>query len=340
MSINAQYASTPKVSSALVSIGDAARITPGVVSTVFTAGASGSRIDNIDFQAIGSTVASAIRLWLYDGTTYRLWREVPMSANTVTGNSMAANSAISSTVNNDYMPLVIPAGTSLRASIHDTQLIQAVKPDSLVAAATLNGNVTLGNATFTVTAAAAANLVASVTPTAGTFLTLLLTTLTAPSVVTITAASNTSAASFTVRGLDVLGAAITETITGPASTTVYGTLPFAAITSIYVAGSAGAPITIGTNSSVAFGATPFPTPITITSAVNATATNFVIRGLSSANAAITETLAGPAAGATVTSVNSYRAVTLISASASTASTSIGTPPLNSGVNVIVRGGDF
>jgi hypothetical protein len=116
MSTSAQYASTPKVGSALLTTADTSLTAPTTVGTVFTAGASGSRIDYIEVIGVATTVASLVNLFIYDGTNYILWQQVPVVAITTstTGASFVAN--LSSNNNANAMPLVIPTGYSLRAT--------------------------------------------------------------------------------------------------------------------------------------------------------------------------------------------------------------------------------
>ncbi len=119
MTINAQnYASTPNT--AVAQVGGAAnanRDGTGTIVTVFTAGASGSRVDDITLTAIVTTTAGMVRLFLHDGATAKLWREVMVPANTVS----ATNPAWSALLTN--LALVLKAGWSLRASSEKAELI-------------------------------------------------------------------------------------------------------------------------------------------------------------------------------------------------------------------------
>ena len=116
MSTSAQYASTPKVGSALLTTADTSLTAPTTVGTVLTAGASGTRIDYIDIQGVATTVAGLINLFIYDGTTYRLWQQVPVIAVTSSTTSPAWQVSLSSNGNANVMPLTIPTGYSLRAT--------------------------------------------------------------------------------------------------------------------------------------------------------------------------------------------------------------------------------
>jgi hypothetical protein len=121
MAVAAQYASIPKVGSALLTTADASLTAPSTVGTVFTAGSSGSRIDYIDIQGVATTVAGIINLFIFDGTTYFLWQQVPVQAVTSSTTLPAFSVTLSSNANANIMPLSFPAGFSLRATTSTAQ---------------------------------------------------------------------------------------------------------------------------------------------------------------------------------------------------------------------------
>ena len=116
MSTSAQYASTPKIGSALLTTADTSLTAPTTVGTVFTAGASGSRIDYIDIQGVATTVAGLINLFIYDGTNYFLYNQVPVQAITSSTTVPAFQAVISSNTNANILPINLPTGYSLRAT--------------------------------------------------------------------------------------------------------------------------------------------------------------------------------------------------------------------------------
>ena len=115
MSSSAQYAATPKTAVAQVSTANTARDGTGTLATVFTAGTSGSRIDDIAIIATGTTTAGMVRLFLHDGTNARLWREVAVSAITPSATVSPFSSLLGS------LALVLQTGWSLRASTHNAE---------------------------------------------------------------------------------------------------------------------------------------------------------------------------------------------------------------------------
>jgi hypothetical protein len=121
MSTSAQYASTPKVGSALLTTDDSSLTAPTTVGTVLTAGASGTRIDYIDIQAVATTSSGIINLFIYDGTTYFLWTQVPVVAVTSSTTAVAYQATLSSNSYANIMPLTLPTGHSLRATTSVSQ---------------------------------------------------------------------------------------------------------------------------------------------------------------------------------------------------------------------------
>lgn len=116
MATSAQYAATPRVGSANLTTADTSLTAPTTVSTILTAGASGTRIDYIDVQGVATTVAGLINLFIFDGTNYILWAQVPVIAVTSSTTAPAFQATLSSNVNANLMPLIIPTGYSLRAT--------------------------------------------------------------------------------------------------------------------------------------------------------------------------------------------------------------------------------
>jgi hypothetical protein len=116
MSTSAQYASTPVFGSATLSTADTSLTAPTTVGTILTAGASGTRIDYIEIQGVATTVAGLINLFVFDGTNYILWQQLPVQAVTSSTTAPAFALALSSNGNSNIMPLTLPTGHSLRAA--------------------------------------------------------------------------------------------------------------------------------------------------------------------------------------------------------------------------------
>jgi hypothetical protein len=80
MATAAQYAATPRTAVGQVTTANTNRNGTGTIATIFTGGASGSRIDDISIVATGTTTAGVVRLFLNDGTTSYLWQEILVTA--------------------------------------------------------------------------------------------------------------------------------------------------------------------------------------------------------------------------------------------------------------------
>ncbi len=113
MAVQAQYASTPRAAVGQVSVANTNRDGTGTLATIFTAGSSGSRIDDIKIQATGTTTAGVVRLFVHDGTNARLLAENLVTA--VTPSTTVE--AWSTTLLNQA--IVLPNGWSLRASTNN-----------------------------------------------------------------------------------------------------------------------------------------------------------------------------------------------------------------------------
>jgi len=120
MSTNPGYASTPRNSSVSISTANTNRDGTGTVGTVFTAGSSGSRIDQIQICPAGTVTAGMVRIFIHNGTSYFLYREVPITANTPSGTAAVVPVTLSTGAYPD-MPIILPSGYSLRASTHNAE---------------------------------------------------------------------------------------------------------------------------------------------------------------------------------------------------------------------------
>ena len=116
MSATAQYATTPVFGAALLTTADTSLTAPTTIGTVITAGASGTRIDFIEIQGVATTVAGIVNLFIYDGTTYHLWQQIPIIPVTSSTTAVAFSTTTSTNNSPNVMPMIIPTGYSLRAT--------------------------------------------------------------------------------------------------------------------------------------------------------------------------------------------------------------------------------
>jgi hypothetical protein len=105
------FATTPNIDSGQVSAtADTSLTATTTYTTVFTAGASGSKIEEIVFQGVGTTLAGVVRVFVYNGSTVRLlWEE---AVTVVSSSTTAATYRTSRQFDN----LVLEAGWTLRVT--------------------------------------------------------------------------------------------------------------------------------------------------------------------------------------------------------------------------------
>ncbi|QGH72956.1 MAG: hypothetical protein [Siphoviridae sp. ctdEk19] len=125
------YTATPKVGLAEVSTANTNRDGTGTIAAIFTAGASGSRIERIMVKATGTTTAGMVRLFIHDGSSARLYTELPVQANVPSASLRTFESTLEGITTPHLLPLVLPVGYSLRASTHnaETFIVSAIGGD-------------------------------------------------------------------------------------------------------------------------------------------------------------------------------------------------------------------
>lgn len=120
MATSAQYASTVRAAAAQVSVANTARNGTGTIVTVFTAGANGSRIDDISIDATGTVTAGVVRLFINDGTTSYLFQEILVTATTPSTTVAVWNTTLLN------QAIIIPSGWSLRASTNNAETFNII----------------------------------------------------------------------------------------------------------------------------------------------------------------------------------------------------------------------
>lgn len=112
------FTATPKVAIAAIATANTNRDGTGTIGTLWTAGSLGSRIETITITATGATTAGMIRLYIHNGTTAFLWKEIDVSAITPTATVKAFTYTLDCGDANHPNILVLQAGYTLRASTH------------------------------------------------------------------------------------------------------------------------------------------------------------------------------------------------------------------------------
>ncbi len=106
------FVSTPRIGAASVSTANTGRDGTGTIATVFTAGSSGSKINEIVLKATGDPADSIVTIFLYDGSSYWLFDEFDL------GDPAAASTTVTGfRASRTYENLVLPSGWSVRAAI-------------------------------------------------------------------------------------------------------------------------------------------------------------------------------------------------------------------------------
>lgn len=121
MAATPSFAATPKLGIVNISTANTNRDGTGTIGTVLSAGASGSRVRGLAVKATGTTTAGMVRIYLHDGTTARLWREIPVSAITPSATVESFGAYLNEATNPELFPLALPSGWSLRASTHNAE---------------------------------------------------------------------------------------------------------------------------------------------------------------------------------------------------------------------------
>lgn len=107
---------TPRVDVAQISTANTNRNGTGSLSVVLVAGVSGTLVEYVRVQAIGTVTAGVVRLYISGGTQVFLWKEILVTA-TTPSTSVEAFSA-------EYVPtkpLVLPPGHAIEASTHNAE---------------------------------------------------------------------------------------------------------------------------------------------------------------------------------------------------------------------------
>lgn len=115
MATTPTFSSVPRAAAALLGAAETNLQVPTTTSTVFTAGASGSKIEEVVVEAsnttlVATTVAGLVYVFLHDGTTFHLFDTIVVSAVTASATAQPYRSAIR------YTNLTIPTAWSVRAS--------------------------------------------------------------------------------------------------------------------------------------------------------------------------------------------------------------------------------
>lgn len=117
MSLSPNWTGTPRCTPITISTANQNLSGAGTITTVFVAGQAGSRIDELVVQAAGQTTTGMVRLYINDGTTNNLYKEIDVTAAIPGYNTKAFRY--------DWdlrgTPIILQSGLSLGASTHNPE---------------------------------------------------------------------------------------------------------------------------------------------------------------------------------------------------------------------------
>ncbi len=113
------FAATPRCAIVQATAANTARDGSGTIATLFTAGASGSRIERVRISAAGTTTAGVVRLFIHDGSNARLFKEILVTAITPSTTIAVFESEVDLSAASGI--LVLPTGYSLRVATHNAE---------------------------------------------------------------------------------------------------------------------------------------------------------------------------------------------------------------------------
>jgi len=121
MAADPVFAVTPRIGAANVSTANTNRDGSGTVATLITGAATGTRIAEIVVQARVTTTAGMVRIYLYDGSSYRFFDEVAIAAATVSASVKGTR------VSTSYSNLILPSASwSIVVSTHNAESIDVI----------------------------------------------------------------------------------------------------------------------------------------------------------------------------------------------------------------------
>ena len=121
------YTKTPNIGfSTLIQTANTAKDGTGTVNLIFTAGANGSRVERVRARAVGTNVATVLRIFINNGsdpttaTNNVLYTEKTIAATTLSEAAELALNEFPNTTDPAGFPLYLPAGYRLYCTIGTT----------------------------------------------------------------------------------------------------------------------------------------------------------------------------------------------------------------------------
>lgn len=115
---------TPVVAIAQVSAANTNRDGTGTVVDVMTGAANASRIEMVTVKAVGTTTAGMVRLYIYNGSTTSLWKEIQVSAITPASATLTFEYEVARFDGRGLLEL--PSGYKIQASTHNAETFKII----------------------------------------------------------------------------------------------------------------------------------------------------------------------------------------------------------------------
>jgi hypothetical protein len=120
MATTPTFTGTPSCGIGQVSTANTNRDGSGTLATILAAGANGTRVFRVHIKATGTTTAGMVRLFIFDGTNTRLFREYVVTAITV-------GAAVKSwDAEEAFYDFVLPVNYILKASTHIAEIFNVI----------------------------------------------------------------------------------------------------------------------------------------------------------------------------------------------------------------------
>jgi hypothetical protein len=94
MATSPNFVLTPQMFRARATAANTARDGSGTIVDIVPTGSGARKIERVEIVAEGTTADGMVRLFIFNGTDYRLWREVQVNAITPSGTTRAFTAKI------------------------------------------------------------------------------------------------------------------------------------------------------------------------------------------------------------------------------------------------------
>ena len=122
MADSANFTTTPRTETVEISAANALRTGAGTIVQGMLAPAAGTRVERIIIKAQGTTTAGQVRIFTYDGATYRIMQEILVDA--ITPNGTTTLSFTSTLIYGNVNPLWYTSGHALGFSTVNAEVFE------------------------------------------------------------------------------------------------------------------------------------------------------------------------------------------------------------------------